>query len=365
MQTRTKGIQLADSGDRTVNKQYRGERIFARLGAVSQDEAESWLREQQNGIDRKAAQGVQHHFCDAAEKYLKEKEADGEGTHDYAAGHLAKILPYIGDKPLQSIHNGTLSKFISDRLTPKIKAGGVVKILSPDTVNKTLEVVRTVLIRSARVWRNDDGTPWLASAPLIELLENKNRRQPYPITWEEQDYLFQELPPHIERMASFAVNTGVRAENVCNLKWDWEQQLPEIGRSVFVIPASEFKSGRSHVVILNDAAQAVIQSMREKHEVYVFPFRGDRVWEMGNNGWKQARERAGLPKVRVHDLRHTFGMRLRYAGVSEEDRALLLGHATKSMPQHYATAIVERLVEQANKVRRSERPMTILRVVNG
>jgi hypothetical protein len=58
-------------------------------------------------------------------------------------------------------------------------------------------------------------------------------------------------------------------------------------------------------------------------------------------------------------------MRLRYAGVSEEDRALLLGHATKSMPQHYATAIVERLVEQANKVRRSERPMTILRVING
>jgi integrase len=135
---------------------------------------------------------------------------------------------------------------------------------------------------------------------------------------------------HIERMASFAVNTGVRAENVCNLKWDWEQQLPELSRSVFIIPASEFKTGRSHMVILNDAAQAVIQSMREKHAIYVFPFRGDRIWEMRNNGWKQARERARLPKVRVHDLRHTFGMRLRYAGVSEEDRALLLGHATKT-----------------------------------
>lgn len=35
-----------------------------------------------------------------------------------------------------------------------------------------------------------------------------------------------------------------------------------------------------------------------------------------------------LPKVRMHDLRHTFGMRLRYAGESEEGRALLLGHAT-------------------------------------
>jgi hypothetical protein len=53
MQTRTKGIQLADAGDRTVDKQYRGERIFARLGPVSQEEAESWLRGQQNSIDRK------------------------------------------------------------------------------------------------------------------------------------------------------------------------------------------------------------------------------------------------------------------------------------------------------------------------
>jgi integrase len=161
-------------------------------------------------------------------------------------------------------------------------------------------------------------------------------------------------------MVSFAVDTGVRAENVCGLKWDWEQRLPELGRSVFVIPASEFKSGRSHVVILNNRAQAVIDSMRNKHDTYVFTYRGDRVWEIGNNGWKQGRERAGMSQVRVHDLRHTFGMRLRYAGVSEEDRALLLGHASKSMPQHYATAIVERLVKQSNKVQRSARPMTIL-----
>jgi integrase len=365
MQTRTKGIQITDTGDRIVNKQYRGKRIFARLGSVSQDEADAWLREQQGVIDRQAAQGVQHNFCDAAERYLEEKRIDGESTHDYAASHLAKVLPYIGNKPLQSIHNGTLKAFITDRMMPRIKTGGVVKVLSPDTVNKTLEVVRTVLIRSARVWRNDDGTPWLASAPLIELLENKSRRQPYPLTWEQQDTLFAEMPPHIERMASFAVETGVRAENVCGLKWDWEQRLPELRRSVFVIPASEFKSGRSHVVILNDRAQAVIDSMRNKHDTYVFTYRGDRVWEIGNNGWKQGRERAGMPQVRVHDLRHTFGMRLRYAGVSEEDRALLLGHASKSMPQHYATAIVERLVVQANKVRRSKRPMTILRVVNG
>jgi len=40
-----------------------------------------------------------------------------------------------------------------------------------------------------------------------------------------------------------------------------------------------------------------------------------------------------VQQVRVHDLRHTFGQRPRDAGVSEEDRALLLGHSTTSMPR--------------------------------
>lgn len=56
----------------------------------------------------------------------------------------------------------------------------------------------------------------------------------------------------------------------------------------------------------------------------------------------------GLAQVRVHDLRHTFGQRLRDAGVREEDRALLLGHAIEGMPQHYGTATVARLVDAAN-----------------
>ena len=34
----------------------------------------------------------------------------------------------------------------------------------------------------------------------------------------------------------------------------------------------------------------------------------------------------GLPQVRVHDLKHTFGRHLRAAGVSFEDRQDLLGH---------------------------------------
>ncbi|OWY31893.1 hypothetical protein [Herbaspirillum aquaticum] len=48
---------------------------------------------------------------------------------------------------------------------------------NPATVHYRLKVVPDILTRAARFWRNDGGTPWLASAPLIEMLEKKNSRQ--------------------------------------------------------------------------------------------------------------------------------------------------------------------------------------------
>jgi hypothetical protein len=37
-------------------------------------------------------------------------------------------------------------------------------------------------------------------------------------------------------MALLGVNTGLRDSNVCGLEWQWEVRVPEVGRSVFVIP---------------------------------------------------------------------------------------------------------------------------------
>ena len=51
--------------------------------------------------------------------------------------------------------------------------------------------------------------------------------------------------------------------------------------------------------------------------------------------------------------------------MSEEDRALLLGHAGNGMPQRYATATVARLLEAANAVLKTRGRTMVLRVVNG
>ncbi len=65
--------------------------------------------------------------------------------------------------------------------------------------------------------------------------------------------------------------------------------------------------------------------------------------------WQRARKRAGLSHVRVHDLKHTFGRRLRAAGVSFEDRQDLLGHRSGRITTHYSGAELENLYLAANK----------------
>jgi len=54
--------------------------------------------------------------------------------------------------------------------------------------------------------------------------------------------------------------------------------------------------------------------------------------------------------IRVHDLKHTFGRRLKAAGVTEKDRKSLLGHKNGSVTSHYSGAELGQLIEAANKV---------------
>lgn len=394
MRTRTKGIHLAADGERIVNKQYRGERIFARLGKVSQDDAEAWLRQQQAELDARRAQqlrqGDEQLFRTAAGKYLMELQASPDvRTLETISWHIVLLNAWVGNLPLCEVCNDSFTAFKADRLAGRGPDGRPLLVgsearrrqaapVKPATVNRSLEVASTVLHRAARVWRSN-GRPWLATAPLIEMLDESGKRKPYPLSWSEQSELLRHLPSHLQRMALFALNTGARDDNVCGVRWEWEVPVAEVKRSVFVVPASEFKSKRPHVLILNDIAWRIVEEQRGRHRDFVFVYRRERVVNlddepamqfrridtMNNTGFQRARVAAGLPQVRVHDFRHTFGQRLREAGVSEEDRALLLGHATGEMTQLYATATVARLLEAANKAMETRDRTTLLRVVNG
>ena len=121
------------------------------------------------------------------------------------------------------------------------------------------------------------------------------------------------------------------------------------------------------MVILNDEAHAVIEEVRGIHPEYVFTYKGKFVTRINNSAWKKARKRANLADLRVHDLKHTFGRRLRSAGVSYEDRQDLLGHRSGRITTHYSQAELSNLIDAANSIiqsRQDGKELTILRVKN-
>jgi len=70
-----------------------------------------------------------------------------------------------------------------------------------------------------------------------------------------------------------------------------------------------------------------------------------------NKAWKEAR----LPTVKdylkgVHNLRHTFGKRLRDAGVDERDVQDLLHHVPKSVTRHYSQPELRNLKSCLEKI---------------
>ena len=66
--------------------------------------------------------------------------------------------------------------------------------------------------------------------------------------------------------------------------------------------------------------------------------------------WKRHRKAVGLSEVRLHDLRHTTGRRLRAAGVAKETRSDILGHDNGDMTSHYSIAEIEELLEAVEKI---------------
>ncbi len=188
---------------------------------------------------------------------------------------------------------------------------------------------------------------------------------------------------HLQPMTLFKINTGCREQEVCKLRWKWEVEVPELETSVFIIPNDSVKNGEDRLVVLNRVALSVIDGQRGKHPEYVFTYSARKVTRIYNTAWKRTRKEAavhypkklgkpcpeGFRKLRVHDLKHTFGRRLRAAGVSFEDRQDLLGHKSGRITTHYSAAELKNLLDAANKVcgenSRKSPALVILRRASG
>ena len=337
-----------------IEKVIAGQLVRQSTGETELEQAERYLARLTDNRRKEKVYGerMDRTFNEAAARYI------GEYGHkrsiDRSIQALKLVMPYLGELPLLKIHAGALDDYINDRKKAGTSAG---------TLNRDIGVIRRVLSLSSRLWRDDQGRPWLDTVPMFPAVEGF-KRKPRPISWQEQEALLKTLPAYLADMALFALNTGLRDQEICGMKWTDECKVNGLDTMVFVISEERAKNEYERIVPLNSVARSIVAYRRGNNSDYVFDFEGRKLGRMTNKAWRKARESVGLGDVRVHDLRHTFGMRLRAAGVSFEDRQDLLGHHAGRITTHYSKVEIARLIECVELLCETRKPeLTLIRRV--
>jgi integrase len=363
-----------------IDKRIRGfGRLCESTGTSDETEAGRYLHHRLEQIRHMQVYGERPRrtFREAAAHYLTVNAGKRRLLRD--AQCLKDLDPFIGEAYLEAIHEDSFEGYRRARAH-----------LTPQTRNRVIGVARRILTHAARLWTYPrTSLTWLEREPIILMEKEEAVRAPYPLNDEELELLLAELVPATARMARFAVHTGLRDQELCRLEWGFEHRLPElevlgVPRSVFVLPGWVTKSGRPRVAVLNDVAQGLLEEVRGEHARFVFTHchrQAERTpyARLNGSGWQSARRRAaaafevahgrmapeGFRCIRVHDLRHTFGRRLRAAGVSHEDRRDLLGHKSGSVTTDYSAAELSTLLYAVNQLIHSRKipTTTVLRII--
>jgi integrase len=150
---------------------------------------------------------------------------------------------------------------------------------------------------------------------------------------------------NLKYIISFLLMTGARKSEALNARWEHIR----FDNRIWFVPLA--KSGQPRNIFLSDAAMAVLYRLRQEpffdpDSPFLFPNpKTSQPYACIFASWKIAREAAGLPDLRIHDLRHSYASALVNRGVSLYDVQKLLGHASIKTTQRYSHLSSERLLQ--------------------
>ena len=155
------------------------------------------------------------------------------------------------------------------------------------------------------------------------------------LTREEWKRLDAELAPHLQRMARFALATGLRWANVRDLEWSHV----DLARKLVWVDAPKMKARKAHRVPLSSAAVAVLaETPVNERAGAVFRYTKSKrpIRTQPKTGWLAAVNRANIAPARWHDLRHTWASWHVQAGTPLEVLRVLGGWSSMDMVMRYA-----------------------------
>lgn len=198
------------------------------------------------------------------------------------------------------------------------------KELAVATVNHNLRCLRRAL-HLAHDWG------LIAKVPKVRLLPGENHRE-YVISDADIER-FAALPGHMGRIVPFLVDTGLRREEICRLKWT-NVNLAE--RWIF-IAVGKTKAARRRIPLTDRALKILEGRQRWDNKGFVFGYEGHGLHiDWISREFRRERIGLGLPEeCSLHNCRHTAATRAAKAGASPFVLQKMFGWATIQMAMRY------------------------------
>src|SRR6266850_4661711 len=153
--TRTPGITIGSDGRRLLDKRYRGIRIGMRVGYHPRSKPSNGCKRNSRESILRLLGRLARARCSRTAPHAIWRSRTIR-TASTIRVHGGFLMRHLGSLEPQHIHDATLAPFIAER-----QAAGV----SATSINRSLEVVRTILNRAARSYRDEDGRPLLTVIP--------------------------------------------------------------------------------------------------------------------------------------------------------------------------------------------------------
>jgi integrase len=204
----------------------------------------------------------------------------------------------------------------------------------PATANRTMSLVRSILNAAA-------GWGWIDRVPVVPM-SPEVREEPRYLERDAATAFVAELPEHLQPIAQFGLATGLREQNILRLRW----AAVDIEARAAWVSNCETKAAKSLRVPLSSEAVVVLRRQRElvpRACPWVFPsscaaglpeYRPFA--RVVSTAWRNARDRAGVPWLTFHHLRHTWASWHVMAGTPLEVLQRLGGWSSLAMVMRYA-----------------------------
>ena len=124
--------------------------------------------------------------------------------------------------------------------------------------------------------------------------------------------------PWVLPMMRFATETGMRRGELCAARWEHV----DLDAGTLHLPADITKTRTARTVPLSPAALDVLRTLDRTDDPRIFPTSPSAVTQ----AWSDARKRAGVQGLRVHDLRHEAASSLFELGFDTMEVAAVTGH---------------------------------------